>query len=94
MPLNEMPCTVCGARFRMVYGAMIHPADVLCDRCILAVYDGDLDEAALAARLQPRMGMGPDVLASAIADRGRRLRETMDDRADLVRALAQRADPR
>lgn len=93
-PIKEMPCTVCGTRFRMIYGAMVNPADVLCDGCILVLYDGPVDERALATRLQPRMGMAPDILASAIVGRVERLRDMVSSREELLQLLAQRADTR
>lgn len=92
MPKRDVPCTVCGDRFTMVFGMMIHPADTLCSPCILALYDARPAPEALAARLQPRMGMGPDVLADAILDRVARLADLVADRHELESALARRAE--
>lgn len=93
-PVKELPCTVCGTRFSMVHGAMVNPADTLCNGCILTLWDGPVDTADLARRLQPRMGMAPEALASAIAGRVERLRDVVASREELVQLLAQRADTR
>lgn len=93
-PIKELPCTVCGTRFAMVYGAMVNPADTLCNGCILALWDGPVDTADLARRIQPRMGMAPEMLASAIVDRAERLRDVVGSREELLQLLANRADTR
>lgn len=93
-PKKQVTCTVCDARFEMVYGAMIHPADTVCSPCILQLWDAPPAPAALATRLRMRMGMGPDILASAILDRVERLRDLVADRDELVATLARRAELR
>lgn len=94
--VKQVPCTLCGAVFPLVSGAMNHPADVLCDACILALYDRSKTEslptirASLEPRLKPRMGMMPDTLAQAIADRVERLDEVVTSRVELENMLARR----
>jgi hypothetical protein len=95
--VKQMACTLCGGSFRLVGGAMVHPADVLCNACVLSLYDrlpteplADL-KAWCEARLKPRMGMMPPTLAQAIVDRLERLPEVVQSRAELEMMLANRS---
>ncbi len=94
--VKQMPCTLCGTPFSLVSGAMVHPADVLCNLCVLSLYDrlGTEPIAELRAwceaRLKPRMGMMPPTLAQAIVDRLERLPEVVQSRVELENMLAQR----
>ncbi|MDP2314311.1 MAG: hypothetical protein Q8P41_15520 [Pseudomonadota bacterium] len=94
--VKQMSCTLCGASFPLVSGAMVHPADVLCAPCVLSLYDRLPTEplAALGAwceaRLKPRMGMMPPTLAQAIVDRLERLPDVVQSRAELEAMLARR----
>ena len=93
---KQVPCTLCRTPFQLVSGAMNHPADVLCDACILSLYDRAKTEPAEALhawceeRLQPRMGMMPDTLATAIVDRVGRLDEIVQNRVELENMLSRR----
>jgi hypothetical protein len=94
--VKQMACTLCGARFPLVSGSLVHPADVLCDTCVLGLYDRLLTEPiadihlSLAARLLPRMGMLPDTLAQAIVNRIEKLPDIVRTRGELENMLAQR----
>lgn len=94
--VKQVPCTLCRTSFPLVSGAMNHPADVLCDACILSLYDraktepADVLRAWCEERLQPRMGMGPDILASGIIDRVGRLDELVQSRVELENMLVRR----
>ncbi len=94
--VKRMPCTICGEAFPLVSGAMNHPADVLCDGCVLTLYDRSRTEplatirASLEARIAPRMGMMPDTLAQAIVDRVERLDDVVNDRVELENMLSRR----
>lgn len=94
--VKQVPCTLCGSVFPLVSGAMNHPADVLCDSCVLALYDRARTEpiaairTSLEPRLKPRMGMMPDTLAQAIADRVERLDEVVQSRVELENMLSRR----
>lgn len=94
--VKQVPCTLCGAVFSLVSGAMNHPADVLCDACVLSLYDRARTEplaaikASLEPRLKPRMGMMPDTLAQAIADRVERLDDVVHTRVELENMLSRR----
>jgi hypothetical protein len=95
--VKQAVCTLCGGRFPMVSGALNHPADVLCPDCILGLYDRLPTEslatlkAWVEGRVQPRMGMMPDILAQAIVDRVERLPEVVRSRGELVDMLQRRA---
>ncbi|MFN7145069.1 MAG: hypothetical protein ACK4YP_14930 [Myxococcota bacterium] len=94
--VKTVPCTLCGSTFPLVTGAMNHPADVLCDGCVLSLYDRSGAEAladiraSLVPRLKPRMGMMPDTLSQAIVDRVERLHEVVTSRGELENMLARR----
>lgn len=94
--VKQMACTLCGGSFPMVGGAMVHPADVLCNRCVLALYDRLPTEplaeikAWCEARLKPRMGMMPPTLAQAIVDRLERLPDVVQTRGELETMLDRR----
>jgi hypothetical protein len=95
--VKQVPCTLCGAIFPLVSGAMNHPADVLCNDCILTLYDRFAAAETLAAmkvslepRLKPRMGMMPPTLAQAIVDRVERLQEVVQSRVELENLLSRR----
>lgn len=94
--VKQMPCTLCGASFPLVSGAMNHPADVLCNDCVLILYDRsqaetlDAIRVSCEARLKPRMGMMPDTLAQAIVDRVERLSDVVNNRVELENMLFRR----
>jgi hypothetical protein len=97
--VRQMSCTVCKTSFGMYSGEMVHPADILCDECVRALWDQlaregeESVEAGLAARLEMRMGFGPDILASQITRRVNDLREMVATRAELEVALQKRRQP-
>jgi hypothetical protein len=94
--VKQVPCTICGVAFPLVTGAMNHPADILCDACVLDLYDQSLTrplpelKRELEPRLRPRMGMMPDTLSQAIIDRVERLQDVVQSRVELENMLAQR----
>jgi hypothetical protein len=94
--VKQMACTLCGARFPLVSGSLVHPADVLCDACVLGLWDRLPTEtpaqlkAWVEARVQPRMGMMPDILSQAIIDRVERLQDMVSSRVELENMLAHR----
>ncbi|MFZ5480676.1 MAG: hypothetical protein ACOZNI_28195 [Myxococcota bacterium] len=97
--LRTMVCTACRAHFPMFAGEMVHPADQLCDPCVRELWErlgregAESVEAGLAARIQSRMGMAPEVLAAQIARRVQDLREMVPSRAELDLALEKRRRP-
>ena len=94
--VKQLSCTLCAAGFPLVGGAMVHPADVLCNTCVLSLYDRltteSIDEirAWTEASVKPRMGMMPPTLAQAIADRVERLPELVQSRVELENMLVRR----
>jgi hypothetical protein len=94
--VKQMACTICGSRFPLVSGSLVHPADVLCGTCILGLYDRLPTESLgairidLATRVQPRMGMLPDTLAQAIVDRIEKLPDIVRSRGELENMLVSR----
>lgn len=94
-PVN---CTLCGAGFSLVTSSMIHPADVLCDACIVDLWGSTESDAALKsrceARISPNLGMSPDMVADGILQRVVELREIAHDRREVDNLLAQRAGNR
>jgi hypothetical protein len=97
--LRPMSCTVCRGTFTMFSGQMVHPADVVCDDCVRALWEqiaregAESVEAGLAGRLEMRMGFAPEVLAAQIARRVGDLREMLGTRAELEQALERRRSP-
>lgn len=86
---KRMTCTVCRDGFRMTAGDLVHPADLLCDACLLSIWDG-AERSAWAPRIQPRMGIGADILADAIETRMGNLRELVRTRDEVESLLASR----
>ena len=91
-------CTLCGAPFTLVMSAMIHPADVLCDACVLSLWGSDRPDAELqaecATKVSPALGMSPDLVADAILERVRGLRQMARERSEVEFLLLQRAGAR
>ena len=87
---RTMSCTVCRGAFRMVSGDLVHPADVVCNTCVLSIWDGATRES-WALGIQPRMGFGADILADAIETRIRQLRDLVTTREEVEGLLAKRA---
>lgn len=76
----------------MVGGQMAHPADLVCSDCVRKAWDQPSDalHATLAATLQPRFGMSPESLATAIVRRMEDLHEMVKNRDDLETLLTRR----
>ncbi len=91
-------CTLCGAPFTLVVSAMIHPADVLCDACVLSLWESTRPDAELqaecAAKVSPSLGMSPALVADAILERVRGLRQMARERSEVEFMLAQRVPRR
>lgn len=91
-------CTLCGAPFTLVVSAMIHPADVLCDACVLSLWESTRPDAELqsecAAKVSPSLGMSPDLVADAILERVRGLRQMARERSEVEFMLSQRVPRR
>lgn len=92
---RPVSCTLCGARFTLVVSAMIHPADVLCDVCVLELWESKKPDAVLeqecAAKVPAALGMSPDLVADAILERVRGLRQLARERSEVETLLRQRA---
>ncbi len=95
---RSVSCTLCGARFTLVVSAMIHPADVLCDACVLSLWASEQPDEVLmaecAAKVSPDLGMSPDLVADAILERVRGLRQMARERPEVEFLLRQRAGER
>lgn len=95
---RPVTCTLCGAGFSLVTSSMIHPADVLCDACIVELWaskeSDDQLKARCEARISPNLGMSPDMVADGVLQRVTELREIAHDRAEVDRLLASRAGNR
>ena len=91
-------CTLCGAPFVMMLSAMVNPADVICDACILDLWASKESEAEMKARCTSKvsasLGMSPDLVADAIYERVRELRDIARTRHEVDALLAQRAGAR
>ena len=92
---RRVSCTLCGTRFTMVLSAMVNPADVLCDACILDLWGSQETDDALRARCEARvprdLGMSADMVADAILQRVVELRAIAHTRGEVEQLLAQRA---
>ncbi len=88
-------CTLCGAPFVMMMSAMVNPADVICDACIIDLWSSKETNAELMARctaaVSPSLGMSPDLVADAILERVKELRDIARTRAEVDGLLLQRA---
>ena len=94
-------CTLCGAPFVMMMSAMVNPADVICDACIVDLWSSKETNAELMARctaastsdaaVSPSLGMSPDLVADAILERVKELRDIARTRAEVDGLLLQRA---
>lgn len=91
-------CTLCGAPFVMMMSAMVNPADVICDACILDLWSSPDSDAELmarcTARISPTLGMSPDLVADAILERVKELRDIARTRHEVDGLLLQRAGAR
>ena len=97
--LRAMSCTTCRQSFPMICGEMVHPADVVCDDCIVALWEqvgregAESVEVSVAGRAQMRMGLGPDILAAQVARKVVELRQLFGSRVELDTALKARRTP-
>lgn len=95
--LREKRCTLCSTSFKMVCGEMLHPADVLCDACVNALWERAAtgDPLELTAELEPRLegrelGFPQHTVAVQLAQRAYRLRRMIPDKAELDGMLENR----
>lgn len=88
-------CTLCGAPFTMMMSAMVNPADVICDACIIELWSSTETPAEMKARctskVSPSLGMSPDLVADAILERVRELRDIARTRHEVDGLLLQRS---
>lgn len=95
---RSVSCTLCASRFTLVTSAMIHPADVLCDACVVSLWGSSEPDEALrascAARVPRELGMSPDLVADAILQRVHDLRDIARTRSEVDFLLLQRAGAR
>lgn len=92
---RDLSCTLCSSSFRLRWGPMIHPADVLCDACITRLWELQPEgAAAVEGFVQPQlttlMTMPVTDLLGAITERAERLREIVTTRAELEAMLLAR----
>lgn len=95
--LRPVKCSLCGARFKMLWGEMVHPADCLCDGCIRSLW-ARADHTApdvLGAELEAEFIAGGHIqwpgLGREMGRRAFRLRRMVSTEAELAEMLVQRA---
>lgn len=91
---RDRTCTLCSASFRIHGPDMLHPADILCDPCIIMLWgstqDGPTMEKACTGRISADQGLDPAMVASAIVRRVHELRHVARSSDELEQVLASR----